>query len=80
MVVSVNYLKAKRIIVYFKIQTHSEYNFLKVLQLQTFIGQTKIEAFYSSIKKIKVTPFLFEDESVLESTLWKEKWAWLPKQ
>lgn len=39
MLISVNYLKEKRIIVYFKIQTHSEYNLLKVFQLNTFIGQ-----------------------------------------
>lgn len=55
MFISVNYLKEKRIIVCFKIQTHSEYNLLKVFQLTTFIGQTKTEALYDSIKKkIKV--------------------------
>lgn len=55
--ISVNYLKEKRIVVYFKIQTHSEYNLLKVFQLNTFIGQTKTEAFCGSIKKIKVSLF-----------------------
>lgn len=75
-----NCLNEKRIIVYFKIRTRSEYNFLKVFQLNTFIGQTKTEAFYSSIKKIKVSFFLFEDEGILESTLLKEKCAWLSEQ
>lgn len=55
--ISVNYLKEKRIVAYFKIQTRSEYNLLKVFQLNTFIGQTKTEAFYGSTKKIKVSFF-----------------------
>lgn len=72
MFISVNYLKEKRIIVCFKIQTHSEYNLLKVFQLTTFIGQTKTEALYDSIKKDKSILCLFEDEGILESTLLKE--------
>lgn len=57
MFISVNYLEEKRIIVYFKIQTHSEYYLLKVSQLNTFTGQTKTEAPYVTLKKIKISFF-----------------------
>lgn len=61
MFISVNYLEQKRIIVYFtvyfKIQTHSEYYLLKVSQLNTFTGQTKTEAPYVTLKKIKISFF-----------------------
>lgn len=53
-------------------QAHTEYNLLKVFQLNTLSEKTKIEALYSTVQNIKIYFFCLKMKVSWNQPYWKK--------